>query len=69
MRGSSTPATLRLRHRLGSSDLEWERGAAWAFVQAIGLVWYYVDSNPVVAELGRSTCQRLLEDPSAAAGA
>lgn len=69
MRASSTPATLRLRHRLGSSDLEWERGAAGAFVQAIGLVWYYVDSNPVVAELGRSTCQRLLEDPSAAAGA
>lgn len=59
----------RLRRRLGSSDLEWERGAAWAFVQAIGLVWYYVDSNPTMAELGRSTCQRLLEDPSAAAGA
>jgi len=59
----------RLRQRLGCSDLEWERGAAWAFVQAIGLVWYYVDSNPTMAELGRSTCQRLLEDPSAGAGA
>ena len=55
----------RLRERLGCSDLEWERGAAWAFVQAIGLVWYYVDSNPTMAALGRSTCQRLLEDPSA----
>ena len=55
----------RLRERLGCSDLEWERGTAWAFVQAIGLVWYYVDSNPTMAALGRSTCQRLLEDPSA----
>lgn len=63
MRASSTPATLRLRHRLGSSDLEWERGAAWAFVQAIGLVWYYVDTNPTMAELGRSTLRRLMDDP------
>ena len=63
MRASSTPATLRLRHRLGSSDLEWERGAAWAFVQAIGLVWYYVDTNPTMAELGRSTLWRLMDDP------
>ena len=55
----------RLREHLGSSDLVWERGAAWAFVQAIGLVWYYVDSNPTMAELGRSTLRRLLEDPAA----
>ena len=53
----------RLRERLGSSDLEWERGAAWAFVQAIGLVWYYVDTNPTMAELGRSTLRRLMDDP------
>lgn len=53
-----------LRRRLGSSDLEWERGAAWAFEQAIGLVWYYERSNPAMAELGRSTLHRLLEDPT-----
>src|SRR5690606_30626499 len=52
----------RLRERLGSSDLEWERGAAWAFVQAIGLVWYYEHTNRTMAELGRSTLRRLLED-------
>lgn len=52
----------RLRERLGCSDLEWERGAAWAFAQAIGLVWYYEPSNPTMAALGRSTLRRLLED-------
>lgn len=51
-----------LRERLGCSDLEWDRGAAWAFAQAIGLVWYYEKSNPAMAELGRSTLQRLLDD-------
>lgn len=60
------PRTL-LRARLGCSDLEWERGAAWAFEQAIGLVWYYRSSNPPMAELGRSTLRRLLEDPSVGA--
>lgn len=53
----------RLRQSLGCSDLEWERGAAWAFVQAIGLVWYYEHTNATMAELGRSTLRRLLEDP------
>lgn len=53
-----------LRGHLGSSDLEWKRGAAWAFEQAIGLVWYYDTSNPPMAALGRSTLRRLLEDPS-----
>ncbi|MEE1650425.1 phosphotransferase [Brachybacterium sp. J144] len=54
----------QLRKRLGCSDLEWERGAAWAFVQAIGLVWYYERTNWTMAELGRSTLARLLEDPA-----
>jgi aminoglycoside phosphotransferase (APT) family kinase protein len=49
-----------LRDRLASSDIEWERGAAWAFVQAIGLVWYYNVSNASMAQLGSSTLQRLL---------
>ncbi len=50
----------RLRERLGVGDEEWERGAGWAFEQAIGLVWYYRESNPSMAELGRSTLGRLL---------
>jgi aminoglycoside phosphotransferase (APT) family kinase protein len=30
-----------VRHQLGSDEVEWKRGAAWAFQQAMGLVWYY----------------------------
>ncbi len=49
-----------LRDRLGSADLDWERGRAWAFVQAMGAVWYYVDSNPPMSRIGRRTLERLL---------
>jgi len=52
-----------LRRELGSSAIEWRRGAAWAFEQAMGLVWYYVRSNPAMSALGRSTLDRLLGDP------
>ena len=38
-----------LRADLGCDDLEWERGRAWAFEQAMGLVWYYRDSNPAMS--------------------
>jgi aminoglycoside phosphotransferase (APT) family kinase protein len=51
-----------LRARLGCDDLEWERGRAWAFQQAMGLVWYYVDSNPVMSRIGRRTLARLAAD-------
>lgn len=50
-----------LRAQLRSDDLEWQRGAAWAFIQAIGLVWYYETSNPVMCTLGRNVLDRLLE--------
>ncbi|MEV6283940.1 aminoglycoside phosphotransferase family protein [Kribbella sp. NPDC051770] len=50
-----------LRRVLGSDDLEWERGRAWAFEQAIGLVWYYLESNPTMSSMGRRTIERLLE--------
>lgn len=51
-----------LRDDLGCDDLEWERGRAWAFQQAMGVVWYYVDSNPPMAAMGRSTLQRIMAD-------
>jgi aminoglycoside phosphotransferase (APT) family kinase protein len=51
-----------LRDHLGCDDLEWERGKAWAFAQAMGLVWYYVDTNPSMSRLGRRTLDRLLYD-------
>jgi aminoglycoside phosphotransferase (APT) family kinase protein len=52
-----------LREALAADDLEWRRGAAWAFLQSMGLVWYYRRSNPVMSALGRSTLMRVLDDP------
>ncbi len=48
-----------LRDDLGCDDLEWERGKAWAFQQAMGLVWYYADTNPAMSLLGRRTLTRI----------
>ncbi|MFC4136190.1 aminoglycoside phosphotransferase family protein [Hamadaea flava] len=48
-----------LRERLGEDDLAWERGRAWAFAQAMGLPWYYADTNPPMARLGLRTLDRL----------
>ncbi|MEU6342081.1 aminoglycoside phosphotransferase family protein [Streptomyces sp. NPDC046977] len=49
-----------LRRALGCDDLEWERGKAWAFQQAVGVVWYYVESNPTMSRMGRRTLDRVL---------
>jgi hypothetical protein len=51
-----------LRDDLGCDDLEWERGKAWAFAQAMGLVWYYDETNQSMSRLGRRTLDRLLHD-------
>ncbi|WP_157249638.1 aminoglycoside phosphotransferase family protein [Nonomuraea typhae] len=51
-----------LRDGLGCDDVEWARGRAWAFAQALGLVWYYLDSNPGMARMGRRTVDRILDD-------
>jgi aminoglycoside phosphotransferase (APT) family kinase protein len=55
-------ARAALGHELACSDLEWERGKAWAFQQAMGAHWYYVDTNPPMALMGRTTLDRLLAD-------
>jgi aminoglycoside phosphotransferase (APT) family kinase protein len=52
-----------VRGRLGSDAVEWKRGAAWAFQQAMGLVWYYERTNPGMSAVGRNTLSRLLDDP------
>lgn len=49
-----------LRAELGCDDATWERGKAWAFQQAIGTAWYYVDSNPAMSLMGRRTIARIL---------
>jgi aminoglycoside phosphotransferase (APT) family kinase protein len=51
-----------LRHSLNCGRTEWLRGKAWAFVQAMGVVWYYRESNPRISALGRSTLARILDD-------
>ena len=48
-----------LREALGSSDVQWRRGMAWAFQQAMGLVWYYAQSNPTMSRFGQRTLLRL----------
>ena len=57
-----------LRDVLGPDDAEWERGRAWAFQQAMGLVWYYVRTNPPMADLGRRTLARLTSPTSPSSG-
>ncbi len=49
-----------LRDDLGCSDLEWARGKAWAFQQAMGAVWYYDKTNPVMSLMGKRTLQRIM---------
>ncbi|WMT87878.1 phosphotransferase [Pelagibacterium sp. 26DY04] len=48
---------------VNDDPIEWKRGAAWAFQQAMGLAWYYRETNPAMSALGRSTLARLLADP------
>ncbi|GAB2606563.1 putative phosphotransferase [Paractinoplanes abujensis] len=51
-----------LREALGPSDLEWQRGKAWAFAQAMGLPWYYAETNPAMARTGLRTLARIVQD-------
>lgn len=53
------PARAVLRSAVGATDEEWQRGRAWALIQAVGLAWYYADTNPRMAALGRSTLARV----------
>jgi hypothetical protein len=39
---------------------------AWALQQAMGLVWYYLDSNPAMADIGRRTLDRIIASAGAA---
>lgn len=56
---------MALREDLGCNHIEWERGKAWAFEQAMGAVWYYVKSNPAMSRMGRRTLERIMADPPA----
>ncbi|WP_216699793.1 aminoglycoside phosphotransferase family protein [Arthrobacter sp. H5] len=52
------------RRKLVCTDLEWSRGQAWAFEQAMGLVWYYVETNPAMHATGQRTLARILASPT-----
>ena len=48
------------------TSLEWERSKAWAFQQAMGLVWYYADSNPVIrTSWAGPPLDRIMAEPEA----
>jgi len=51
-----------LRADLDCDDVEWARGKAWAFEQAMGVVWYYLESHPAMSRMGRRTLERILAD-------
>lgn len=50
------------KDHLSCDDAEWHRGRAWAFQQAVGAVWYYVDSNPTMSYGCRCTLERIVAD-------
>jgi aminoglycoside phosphotransferase (APT) family kinase protein len=49
-----------MRDALRCSDVQWRRGMAWALQQALGLVWYYAESNPTMSAWGGRTLDRLV---------
>lgn len=51
-----------VRADLRCNDLEWERGKAWAFEQALGAAWYYIESNPPMSHMGLRTLRRIVAD-------
>ena len=51
-----------LRADLAADDHEWQRGRAWAFVQAMGAAWYYERTNPAMSRMGVRTLARVTAD-------
>ena len=56
------PGRLAFRAALDADDAEWDRGKGWAFAQAIGCLYYYRTTNPVMSETARGTLESLLVD-------
>jgi aminoglycoside phosphotransferase (APT) family kinase protein len=51
-----------LRNQVSCEEAEWQRGRAWAFEQAMGAVWYDVDSSPTMSTGCRRTLERIVSD-------
>lgn len=52
------------RAEVAPDPLDWERSKAWAFEQSMGAVWYYTDTNPPMAAMGRRTLARIVAHTS-----
>jgi aminoglycoside phosphotransferase (APT) family kinase protein len=50
------------RTELGADDHEWDRGRAWAFLQALGCLDYYRVTNPVMSRTAVGTLAALHYD-------
>ena len=50
-----------LQEHLGCGEVQWHRGMAWALQQAMGLVWYYAETNPTMSRWGLRTLDRLVD--------
>ncbi len=59
MHGGRRAGRFPLRADLRCDDQEWERGKAWTFQQAMGLVSHYADSNPAMSRTGRRPLARI----------
>ncbi|WP_171676813.1 aminoglycoside phosphotransferase family protein [Kribbella sandramycini] len=53
-------ARAAFRAAVGSDDAEWARGMGWSFAQAIGCLWYYVETNPTMSRTAHRTLTALL---------
>jgi aminoglycoside phosphotransferase (APT) family kinase protein len=56
----NTDARTAFRTALGSDDAEWRRGMGWSFAQAIGSLWYYFETNPMMSRTAHRTLTALL---------
>ncbi|HEY3560868.1 MAG TPA: aminoglycoside phosphotransferase family protein [Kribbella sp.] len=54
-------ARAAFRTALGSDDDEWRRGMGWSFAQAVGCLWYYAETNPVMSRTAHHTLTALLK--------
>lgn len=57
----SPPARTAFREALSCDDDEWDRGKGWALAQAVGCLWYYRETNPVMSRTAHRTLRALLD--------
>lgn len=50
------------RSHLAVDDVTWERGKAWAFIQALPCLWYYEETNPVMSRMALRTLHAIVDD-------